>query len=342
MTDTATPAISVRGLWKVFGPRADKIVGTPFANLTRDELLRKTGCTAAVRDVTFDVAPGEIVGLVGESGSGKSTVAQAAMRVLPPPGVITGGRVLFEGRDLFDLDDAALRAIRWKKISWVMQSALDALNPVLTIEAQLLDVLHRTELRGEAARARAAELLSLVALPSTTLRRHPHELSGGMRQRVSIAMALALSPSLMVLDEPTTALDVVVERDLLREVLALRERLGFAVLFIGHDLGRIVEFADRLVLLYGGRVAEVIDADGFATRARHPYARQLFAAMPSLTSTATAPGIPGTPPSLRSPPSGCRFHPRCGRASEACATTAPPLVRIGDEAYACHHPHDDI
>jgi peptide/nickel transport system ATP-binding protein len=297
------------------------------------------GVVDVVDGVSFDVAPGEIVGLVGESGSGKSTVAQAAMRVLPAPGVITGGSVLFEGVDVFGLDDDGLRGLRWTKISWVMQSALDALNPVLRIEAQIGDVLVRAGLRGEAARARAIELLSLVSLAPAVLQRYPHELSGGMRQRVAIALALALSPSLIVLDEPTTALDVVVERDLLREVLALRARLGFAVLFIGHDLGRIVEFADRLVLLYGGRVAEVIDAERFAAHARHPYARQLFAAMPSLTSAAAAPGIPGTPPSPRDPPSGCRFHPRCARATATCASTQPPLVQIGDEAYACHHPH---
>jgi peptide/nickel transport system ATP-binding protein len=300
----------------------------------------EAGVVDVVDGVSFDVFPGEIVGLVGESGSGKSTVAQAAMRVLPPPGVITGGSVFFEGTDVLTLDDDGLRALRWTKISWVMQSALDALNPVLRIEAQITDVLARGGLVGAAARARATELLGLVALPPSVLQRYPHELSGGMRQRVAIAMALSLSPSLIVLDEPTTALDVVVERDLLREVLALRARLGFAVLFIGHDLGRIVELADRLVLLYGGRVAEVIDADRFERAARHPYARQLFAAMPSLTSTDAAPGIPGTPPSPHAPPPGCRFHPRCARATEVCTHTAPPLVVIGREAFACHHPHD--
>ena len=301
--------------------------------------IDEAGEVSVVDHVSFDIGPGEIVGLVGESGSGKSTVAQAVMRVLPPPGVITGGRVQFAGVDLLRLDDEALQQLRWRQISWVMQSALDALNPVLTIEAQLLDVVVRGDRRGEAARSRAVELLSLVGLKTPVLRQYPHELSGGMRQRVSIAMALALSPSLLVLDEPTTALDVVVERDLLREVLALRQQLGFSVLFIGHDLGRIVEFADRLVLLYGGRVAEVIAADGFATRARHPYARQLQAAMPSLTSRGAAAGIPGVPPSLRAPPSGCRFHPRCSRATAECSSTAPPLVLIGAEAVACHHPH---
>jgi peptide/nickel transport system ATP-binding protein len=314
---------------------------TPLLSITdlSVSFIDDSGEVRALDRVSFDIAPGEIVGLVGESGSGKSTVAQAAMRVLPAPGVITNGSVLFNSIDLLTLDDDALQQLRWRHISWVMQSALDALNPVLTIKAQLFDVLVRADLVGEAALARAVELLRLVGLKAPVLQQYPHELSGGMRQRVSIAMALALSPSLLVLDEPTTALDVVVERDLLREVLALREQLGFSVLFIGHDLGRIVEFADRLVLLYGGRVAEVIDADGFATRARHPYARQLFAAMPSLTSAAALPGIPGVPPSLRSPPSGCRFHPRCSVATELCSTTAPPLVQIGaGEAVACHHP----
>jgi len=304
------------------------------------------GAVRAVDAVSFDVGAGEIVGVAGESGSGKSTLAQAILRTLPPPGVVRGGQVLLDGVDLLGLGAASLRAVRWKELSWVMQSALDALNPVLTVRAQLDDVLARAEgpsSSSPAARdARAMALMADVGLPPERLDSHPHQLSGGMRQRVAIALALALEPALLVLDEPTTALDVVVERDLLRQLLSLQRARGFSVLFIGHDLGRIAQLADRIVVLYAGRVAEIAPGRAFRARARHPYARQLLAAMPGVgVEAATLRSIPGAPPSLRAPPAGCRFHPRCARASDACVTTAPPLVSLsGGLALSCHHPHD--
>ncbi len=304
------------------------------------------GIVRAVDRVSFDVRPGEIVGVAGESGSGKSTLAQAILRTLPPPGVVRAGSVSLDGVDLLALDEPALRAVRWKKIAWVMQSALDALNPVLTVRAQIDDVLARDDVASSssasARAARANELMRDVGLPPERLDSYPHQLSGGMRQRVAIALALALRPALLVLDEPTTALDVVVERDLLRQILSLQRAQGFSVLFIGHDLGRIAQLADRIVVLYAGRVAEIAPGRTFRTAARHPYARQLLAAMPTVDVDAAAlQSIPGAPPSLRTPPSGCRFHPRCARATADCATTAPPLVTLGDGlALACHHPHE--
>ena len=364
VTDGTTPVVRSAPVADV--TRSTASTQAPVPTLSIQDLsvsfVDDDGAVAVVDAVSFDVGPGEIVALVGESGSGKSTIAQAAMRLLPAPGIITGGAVTFQGKDLLSLDVDGLRALRWTQISWVMQSALDALNPVLTVHEQLHDVLAPTGLRGAAARARAEELMALVSLSSSVLDRYPHELSGGMRQRVAIAMALALSPSLVVLDEPTTALDVVVERDLLRELLSLRRQLGFAVLFIGHDLGRVVELADRVVVLYAGRVAEIVDAADFTTRSRHPYARLLLEAMPSLmTAEAIAPSpqsLPADPDvssvahrtndaarassssssSSRLPPSGCRFHPRCDRATSLCATSTPPLVHIGRDAIACHHP----
>ena len=302
------------------------------------------GVVRAVDGVSFDVRPGEIVGVAGESGSGKSTLAQAILRTLPPPGVVRAGSLLLDGVDLLALEEPALRAVRWKKLAWVMQSALDALNPVLTVRAQLDDVLARDVSSSPSSRAaRAVELMRDVGLPPERLDSHPHQLSGGMRQRVAIALALALRPSLLVLDEPTTALDVVVERDLLRQLLSLQRAQGFSVLFIGHDLGRIAQLADRIVVLYAGRVAEVAPGRTFRAAARHPYARQLLAAMPTIDIDAAAlQSIPGAPPSLRAPPPGCRFHPRCARATARCAVDAPPLVTLGQGlALACHHPHDE-
>ncbi len=325
MTPPSPPRLSIRDLCVDF-------VGTD-------------GAVRAVDSVSFDVGAGEIVGIAGESGSGKSTLAQAILRTLPPPGVVRGGQVLLDGVDLLALSESSLRALRWTKVSWVMQSALDALNPVFTLRAQIEDVLARADAASTSAalrRARAAQLFADVGLSHERLDSYPHELSGGMRQRAALAIALALDPALLILDEPTTALDVVVERDLLRQLVALQRARGFSVLFIGHDLGRIAQLSDRIVVLYAGRVAEVAPGRTFRSQARHPYARQLLAAMPAVDVEASQlQSIPGTPPSLRTPPSGCRFHPRCARATELCTTTPPPLVSVSPQlAVACHHPHE--
>jgi peptide/nickel transport system ATP-binding protein len=295
------------------------------------------GLVRAVDRASLDVAPGEILGLAGESGSGKSTLAQALLRVLPPPAVITGGEVWFEGRDLLALSEPALRQVRWRRISIVLQSAMDALSPVLTIGEQLADTLRaHGRVTAPAARARAAELLELVGIAPDRLRSHPHELSGGMRQRVSIALALALEPALVILDEPTTALDVIVEREILDELLALRARLGFAVLFITHDLGRMLEVSDRIAVFYAARLVEVAPAAALRADPRHPYTRGLLRAFPSLHGDTPPAVIPGAPPSLAAPPPGCRFHPRCPVALEACRREEPPLVALGPgRASAC-------
>ncbi|MCA9513970.1 MAG: ABC transporter ATP-binding protein [Myxococcales bacterium] len=305
------------------------------------DYIAASGPLRAVDAVSFQLRRGEILGLAGESGSGKSTLLHALLRTLGPPGVITGGAVRLLGQDVLGLDERALRALRWRRAAIVFQSAMDALNPVLTVGEQLVDTLVAHEPRiGKAARGRAAALLELVGLEARHLGSFPHELSGGMRQRAVIAVALALRPEVLLLDEPTTALDVVVERQILGEILRLREELGFSVLFITHDLPLMLDLCDRVGVLYGGRLAELGPAEQIRRAAVHPYTRGLVAAFPSLDGPKSAlAGIPGTPPSLRALPPGCRFAPRCTVAEARCGVApGPELVRVGEEhVAACVH-----
>jgi peptide/nickel transport system ATP-binding protein len=302
------------------------------------EYVTEEGPVRAVDRISFEVGRGELLGIAGESGCGKSTLAQALLRILPPPAVITGGQVLFEGQDLLGLDEAGLRAVRWRRLSMVFQSAMDALSPVLTIGEQLSDTLRAHGVGRARARERCAELLALVGLQADLLARHPHQLSGGMRQRVGIALALALEPALVVLDEPTTALDVIVEGEILQQLLELRRRLGFSAIFITHDLTRMLQVCDRVAILYAGRLVEVAPAAALRAGPRHPYTQGLLAAFPSvLGPDEERSSIPGAPPSLRDPPPGCRFHPRCPRAVERCRVEEPGLTALGGgRAAACH------
>jgi peptide/nickel transport system ATP-binding protein len=292
--------------------------------------------THAVIDVDLVLHRGEVVGLAGESGSGKSTLAYGMTRLLRPPGRITAGRVLFRpdpdqpvwSLDLLDLGIDQLRQLRWREISIVFQSAMAALNPVLDVEAQLVDTLaaHRPEMSRHARHERAAELLRLVGISADRLRSFPHELSGGMRQRVMIAMALALEPQIVIMDEPTTALDVVTQREILQEVIELRDRLGFSVLFITHDLSLLLELADTIAVMYAGRIVEHAAADQLLTAPRHPYSLGLLSSFPSLHGPRRAlTGIPGSPPDLQNLPKGCAFHPRCGYAMPRCSHDVPIL-----------------
>ncbi|QMU77543.1 ABC transporter ATP-binding protein [Streptacidiphilus sp. PB12-B1b] len=292
----------------------------------------------AVRDVSLTLHRGEVLGLAGESGSGKSTLAYGLTRLLPPPGVVSGGEVIYHPRegepvDVLKLSDAGLRKFRWAETSIVFQGAMNSLNPVFKVSTQLTDVLAAHEpSMGKAERlSRARELLTLVGIAPDRMDSYPHQLSGGMRQRVMIGMALALEPQLVVMDEPTTALDVVMQRQILRQLVGLRERLGFSVLFITHDLSLLVEFSDRIAIMYGGRIVEQAPADRLYRDPLHPYSDGLLHAFPPLRGERRElTGIPGSPPDLRSMPSGCAFHPRCPKAFDPCRETLPRLGAPAD------------
>jgi peptide/nickel transport system permease protein len=297
------------------------------------------GALHAVMDCDLVLRRGQVIALAGESGSGKSTLAMAAIRLLRAPGVITSGEVLFHARpadgeglvqkvDVLHADPEELREVRWSEISVVLQSALNALNPVITIGAQFDDLLeaHRPHLSAAEREARSAELLEMVGIDPGRLRSFPHELSGGMRQRAMIAMALALEPQVVILDEPTTALDVVTQREILEELMALRDRLGFSALFISHDLSLLVELADEIVVMYAGRVVERAPAESLFHAPRHPYTYGLLHCFPPLHGARRVmEGIPGSPPDLRALPAGCSYQARCPWAMDRCRAEAPPL-----------------
>lgn len=305
----------------------------------RVEYLTPAGPVGAVDGVSFDIGRGEVLGLAGESGSGKSTVAQALLRILRPPAVITGGQVLLEGEDVLGMSEARLRELRWRKVSLVFQSAMSSLNPILTIGEQIVDVIeaHQRVKRSEAV-DRAASLLKLVGIDSTRLTSYPHQLSGGMRQRVVIAIALALEPPLMLMDEPTTALDVVVQQEILHQVSELKDKLGFSILFITHDLSLILEFSTRIAVLYAGKLVEMAPSQDLFHAPRHPYTKGLLSSVPSVRGPRRKlVGIPGSPPDMRKLPVGCRFHPRCPSATDRCRASEPELRALGPgHLEACH------
>ncbi|HEY5923481.1 MAG TPA: ABC transporter ATP-binding protein [Kofleriaceae bacterium] len=318
----------------------------------RVEYLTEAGRVRVVDDVSFTLRRGEILGLAGESGSGKTTIALAILRLLKAPAAITGGRILFEGRDILDLDEVELRRMRGRRIALVTQSAMNALNPVLTIGEQLADaIIEHERVTRFRARERAREQLQVVGIDPDRVRSYPHELSGGMRQRVVIAMALALSPSLVLMDEPTTALDVVIQRDILVEIAKLRDERGFTILFISHDLSLLLEMCTRIGVLYAGRLVEAAGARSLAEKPKHPYTEGLIRCFPPLVNRAAPAGlhfgragppprlvgIGGAPPDPRDPPPGCHFHPRCARCVAVCRTTEPALITVAkDHEVACH------
>lgn len=292
----------------------------------------------AVRDVSFTMEPGEFIGVVGESGCGKSTLGYAISRLLRPPGRIAGGKVIFNGRDLVSLSNEEMRKIRWSELSLVMQSGMNALNPVLTIFKQFEDTLkvHTSKTRKE-IETRVEELLEMVNIDPAFMHSYPHEMSGGMKQRVAIALALTLSPKLVIMDEPTTALDVVVQRSILQSIKQLRQKSEFAVIFISHDLGSVLELADQVAVMYAGQLVELRSSRDILHGARHPYTQALLRCFPDPTDEVIhLAGIPGTPPDLKSPPPGCPFAPRCERAEAICRTDTPTLARLGNGLAACH------
>jgi oligopeptide/dipeptide ABC transporter, ATP-binding protein, C-terminal domain len=297
------------------------------------------GSLRAVDRVSFEIHRGEFFGLAGESGCGKSTIAFAILRLLKGAARVPAGAVEFKGRDLLLFGREQMRLFRWKEASMVLQSAMNNLNPVVTIGSQLVDAILAHERMGkDEALDRVAELLAIVNISPDRAKSYPHELSGGMRQRVVIAMALALKPDLVIFDEPTTALDVVVQYNIIRRVLELKEKMGFSVLFITHDLPLMLEICDRIGIMYAGRMAEIASTEDLREGPWHPYAAGLLRSFPSLIGPKTSlRGIPGSVPDLVLPPAGCLFAERCERRSPACEAE-PAYVPRGLGGYACWNP----
>jgi peptide/nickel transport system ATP-binding protein len=289
----------------------------------------------AVNGVTFTIELGEIVGLVGESGSGKSVTMQSILRMLPAPGRITQGDVRFKGRSLLTLSDAEMRQIRGRQIAMVVQDALAALNPVIPIGEQIADVLEaHTPLRGRSAWQKAVEMLQKVGIPDANARAHyyAHEFSGGMQQRTVIGAALACSPDLIIADEPTTALDVTVQQQILALILKARRELGSAILYISHDLAAVTHLCDRVIIMYAGEIVEQAPTRNLFSQPKHPYTQGLLASIPPLHGEIQEflPAIPGMPPDPTNLPTGCRFAPRCAFVHDACRISRPKLIELDD------------
>jgi oligopeptide transport system ATP-binding protein len=301
------------------------------------------GAVTAVDAISFEIRAGETLGLVGESGSGKSVTALSIMRLVQPPGRIAGGRLLFKGRDLLALDEGSMRAIRGAEISLIFQEPMTALNPVFRVGDQIAEALlvHRRSTRQE-AKARAIELLRAVRIPNPEARvaAYPHQLSGGMRQRVMIAIALACQPALVIADEPTTALDVTIQAQILDLLREMRSALGLALLLITHDLGVVAETADRVAVMYAGRIVETGPVREILRNPQHPYTRGLLASIPGGRPGERLRAIDGSVPMLGALPSGCAFNPRCPERFEPCTGTPPPDYPVGAGRTAKCYLHD--
>ena len=304
-------------------------------NYVNDEQVAK-----AVQNVSFRLREGELLGLVGESGCGKTTLMMALMRLLPTAGQIAGGQVLYGGRDLAQLDEEDLAEVRWKGISIIFQGAMNALNPVRTVGDQIAEAIikHTPAMPHGVVEARVVELLDLVGIAAEHKDHYPHQYSGGMRQRAMIAMALSCNPQVVIADEPTTALDVMIQAQILELLDSLRKKLGLAIIFVTHDLGVVAEMCDSVLVMYGGVTAEYADVDTIYNQPQHPYTQELLKAFPDLTKPEKRlTSIPGYPPKLDALPAGCRFAPRCPLAFERCAVELPKLSEVHkNHIVSCH------
>ena len=310
-------------------------------NLTMQYTLRG-GEGTAVEGVSFSVDEGEALGIVGESGSGKSSMALSLMKLLPENARILGGKILLQDTDLAPLSEEEIRPYRGRRIAMVFQAAMNSLDPVYRTGDQIIEALqnHNQELNHIAARARVAELFNLVDLDAALMDRYPHQLSGGMRQRAVIAMALACNPDIIIADEPTTALDVIVQDTILRKLKHLQERNKLGMIYISHDIAVVSEVSQRIAIMYAGRIMEIADTKDLFVQPRHPYTGALLNAFPSIIGPKRQLlSLPGESPDLLHPPSGCRFHPRCPRVLDLCHRDVPPETDYGNgHLAACYHP----
>ena len=301
----------------------------------------RQGDVRAVEDVSFDLLPGQVMGLVGESGSGKTSVAISLTRLLPDNARIVGGQALFDGQDLLSMGSEEMRSYRWRRISMIFQAAMNSLDPVYRVGDQILEAIqaHEPDLPAREAQQRIAGLFELVGLDRRLIQRYPHEYSGGMRQRAVIAMSLACQPDLVIADEPTTALDVIVQDRILRRLKEIQQELRMSMIYITHDLAVVAEVTDRVGVMYAGKLVEAGTTSEVFNNPIHPYTSALLSVFPSIRGPkrelAT---LPGEPPNLIDPPQGCRFHPRCPFATEACRKEEPPIVDRSGHWAACWNP----
>jgi peptide/nickel transport system ATP-binding protein len=310
-------------------------------NLSIDYVCEGGTALRAVEDVGFTLEKGRSLGLVGESGCGKTTAVLGILRLLPAEGRIVSGEVSYEGTDLFSLSEGEMRKYRWKHLSIVFQGAMNALNPVRRVGDQIADAirLHGIANAGKDVKARVLELLDRVGITPEMSRRYPHQYSGGMRQRAMIAMALACSPDILIADEPTTALDVMIQAQILELLQNLQQELALSIIMVTHDLGVVAEICDDVLVMYGGRTAEYSSVDTIYNEAQHPYTQRLLQAFPDVANpSSNLASIPGHPPPLDALPPGCRFEPRCHRKSAMCAEQAPALVAVRSGHYVACHP----
>ncbi len=323
------------------------------SDLTMHYTTRK-GDVSAVDGVSFDLAQGQSLGLVGESGCGKTSIAFSLMRLLPDNGKIKNGYIMINGTDVVAMEYDKLLKYRWNKIAMVFQAAMNALNPVYTVGDQIIEALelHLGDMSQEHARARISELFDLVGLDPALMDRYPHEFSGGMRQRAVIAMALSCDPDIIIADEPTTALDVIVQDRILKRIRTLQKELNMAMVYISHDIAVIAEVSDRIGVMYAGRMAELADATDIFECPMHPYTYALIGAFPSIKGQRRElKTLPGEPPDLLDPPPGCRFHPRCPYATDVCSQKQPPFASVDGVTrsdlthghfVACWHPLEGV